>query len=255
LLLVLVPIAIRNYQISGFVAPLGFNLPHAINVQSGYMGVQFRVNYEKDLKGQTFFRNPSNVSLINPLQKHGLETELHLLGYPMDLEQSSLGPSFREVAPFHEPTCKLFTLDWKEDWLRIYQEHKARGWQGFLVWLDNMRFFFVGLPNPEYRLRVPFFDAWTVWMSHNYVWPIAFGLCCLGNLVYFQRQRRLPYIAILAMVGWFCCIFSDIVSESRYHKPLEIFLVINAMWLFLRRQELALPRFRWRLPGPEKLPD
>jgi hypothetical protein len=204
--LLLLPNTIRTYHLLGYCAPFGSSWGVRLQLESGARVTRFEWD-----KGHYIFSSPSMY--VAPL-------------WPLSLWGSSRNISNVTYTVVVDP-CKGST-----DWV-LNESHLHYTWSNRLTdHVENAIFLLFSPSWPEYNFYTP--EGWlNYWI--RWIWgPLIFWIIAQNIQAY--RTRVFDLIPVLTTILLlFLLLQNEAVTEGRYRKPLEPFVLMNLFWN--RRQE------------------
>jgi Dolichyl-phosphate-mannose-protein mannosyltransferase len=202
--IMLLPNALRTYEILGYAAPFGSGYIAQIMHKGGTKHTRFYWN-----GGIWIYSSPScYIMPLEPLNFWRIER--------------ADNDDVREVVVRKEKGRE----DWDEA-LSSISLPAGKWWQHLK---ENIILFLFAPSWPDSgdstpALRLSYLIRW--------IWSPIICQVIVGNALWFVALRRLPLVATLATVMLLVLMLQNSVTiEGRYRKPLEPLLILNVIWLF-----------------------
>jgi hypothetical protein len=205
LLVCAVPLGYRAYKILGIWAPFGYPLHNRIYMASGAETLDIQVFKENRLfKNYRFTSASTQVEPFQPLW-NWRSSRTGICQIQVHLDNGA------------------------RDWEAALKQSRAPLGRRLRMQLENAVFTLWGPSWPDMDRRR--FWEWLTYHS-RWIWALLLGGVILMNAAVFRKERRIPLLPLLTVVGWLMILLQPVApAEGRYRKPFEGLLIGNALWL------------------------
>jgi hypothetical protein len=210
ILLMTVPISIRNHRYLHLWSPLGSGWPSQIYTESGYQWITLDLLLEDDSTWNYGFISPSLcVKPLAPLS---------------DWESSRSGV-------LH---ISIDTRKGDRDWRSAYRHHAVRGFERLRLRWENLVLVMLGPSWPDNNTAY-FVDR--AGLAMRFVWlPLFLAVSIVGALRYRVILARPLVPALIGVWFLFQALSLIAINEGRYRKPLEGLLIAELLILVDNRR-------------------
>jgi hypothetical protein len=209
-LLMTVPISIRNHRYLHLWSPLGSGWPNQIYAESGYQSILIDLLFEDDSTAQYGFISPSLV--VKPLA-------------PLSDWEAKRSGVLHITAD---------TRNGDRDWRSAYRNHVVRGPERLRLRWENLVLVMLG---PSWPDNNPTNLVHRIELAMRWIWlPLFLVVLSTGARWYRSILTRPLVPALIGMWFLFQAVSLFAINEGRYRKPLEGLLIAELLVLLDNRR-------------------